>query len=251
MSPSSAATTCSSRAAADAALRMATCPRRSCPTPAERGRPRSGRGAVRAARGRRRRQRAASDGRGRALRRLRAQDRAAVEREGGLETARVNLTTRRLTLRWQGDAGAGQPAGARRGGARLRRRAVRPRPAAFAGRPQRERELLRCVAVAGFAAGNVMLLAVAVWAGHVYGMGEATRDLPALVRGADRAAGDRLCRAAVLPLGLARAARRPHQHGRADLARRDAGTGDEPVRDRPRRRSTPISTAPSRCCSSC
>ena len=29
--------------------------------------------------------------------------------------------------------------------------------------------------MAGFAAGNVMLLAVSVWAGHFYGMGDATR----------------------------------------------------------------------------
>ena len=65
-----------------------------------------------------------------------------------------------------------------------------------------ERELLRCVAVAGFAASNVMLLAVAVWAGQFYGMGDGDRGLPALVRGADRAAGDRLCRPAVLPLGV-------------------------------------------------
>ena len=38
-----------------------------------------------------------------------------------------------------------------------------------------ESELLRCVAVAGFAASNVMLLAVAVWSGHFYAMGTATR----------------------------------------------------------------------------
>ena len=42
---------------------------------------------------------------------------------------------------------------------------------------RRRAELLRCVAVAGFAASNVMLLSVSVWAGHASGMGAATRDL--------------------------------------------------------------------------
>src|SRR5689334_22391638 len=31
----------------------------------------------------------------------------ALQQEGGLETARVNLTTRRLTLRWPGEAARG------------------------------------------------------------------------------------------------------------------------------------------------
>jgi Cu2+-exporting ATPase len=38
-----------------------------------------------------------------------------------------------------------------------------------------ERELLKAMAVAGFAASNVMLLAVSIWAGHFSGMGDATR----------------------------------------------------------------------------
>ena len=40
-----------------------------------------------------------------------------------------------------------------------------------------ERELLRALGVAGFSAANVMLLSVAIWAGHSQGMGPATRDL--------------------------------------------------------------------------
>ncbi len=93
-----------------------------------------------------------------------------LEREGDLLTARVNLTTRRLTLRWQGDA---------RRGNRLAQAVAALGYGVVPFDPDRlralddrsERELLRCVAVAGFAASNVMLLAVSVWAGHFSGHG--------------------------------------------------------------------------------
>ena len=73
----------------------------------------------------------------------------------------------------------------------------------------------------------------------------------ALALGADRAPGDCLGGPALLRFGGGVAARARAQHGRADRARPRAGRGDEPVRDRARRRRTPISTPPSRCCSSC
>ena len=93
-----------------------------------------------------------------------------------VEEARVNLTTRRLTLRWRGDVSlGGSLAGLVH---RLGYNAVPFDPARLQGLERdHEKRLLRCLAVAGFAAANVMLLAVSVWAGHFQGMGDATRDL--------------------------------------------------------------------------
>ncbi|MFO1069636.1 MAG: heavy metal translocating P-type ATPase [Geminicoccaceae bacterium] len=98
----------------------------------------------------------------------------AVQAVGGLETGRLNLTTRRLTLRWPGDAG--RAAGYARAVAELGYRVVPFDPERLGSLDQKaERDLLRCLAVAGFATSNIMLLAVSVWAGHAYGMGAGTR----------------------------------------------------------------------------
>jgi Cu2+-exporting ATPase len=100
----------------------------------------------------------------------------ALEAQGELDTARVNLTTRRLTLRWRGAAGR---AGRLVEAVTALGYGVVPfdpdRLQALDGKA--EAELLRCLAVAAFAASNVMLLAVSVWAGHFHGMGAATRTL--------------------------------------------------------------------------
>ncbi len=86
----------------------------------------------------------------------------------GVEAARVNLSTRRVTVRWRGD----QPPPVVATLARL----GYP-PTVFdepeAGKDAALSELLRAVAIAGFAAGNIMLLSVSVWSGAE----GATRDL--------------------------------------------------------------------------
>ena len=91
-------------------------------------------------------------------------------------SARVNLSTRRLTLTWRGTASeANDHAGLV---AALGFRLAPWRPLAASAQEDREaRELLRCLAIAGFAAANVMLLSVAIWSGHDGSMGDATRTL--------------------------------------------------------------------------
>ncbi|MHA1189195.1 MAG: heavy metal translocating P-type ATPase [Alphaproteobacteria bacterium] len=99
----------------------------------------------------------------------------ALDRLDGVEQARVNFSTRRLSATFdpartdaQGVAGAVTALGYD----------VTPYTASESGgqttgRDATGRELVRALAVAGFAAGNVMLLSVSVWAGA----SDATRDL--------------------------------------------------------------------------
>lgn len=101
---------------------------------------------------------------------------SALARLPGVRQARLNMTTRRLVVAWDPEATdanavAGVPA-------RLGYRVVPYDPERLASAHQaEEKELLRAMGVAGFAAANVMLLSVSVWAGYSQGMGTATRDL--------------------------------------------------------------------------
>ncbi|CDO59015.1 Type cbb3 cytochrome oxidase biogenesis protein CcoI; Copper-translocating P-type ATPase [Candidatus Phaeomarinobacter ectocarpi] len=100
----------------------------------------------------------------------------AVNGLEGVANGRLNLSTKRLTVVFE-------------------QAMVRPREivsaivgAGYGARPydpktletqqaRDEKELITCVGVAGFAAANVMLLSVSVWAGHSGGMEAATRDM--------------------------------------------------------------------------
>lgn len=94
------------------------------------------------------------------------------------QVTRVQLsgTTRRLTIEWTGGADmASDLVGI------VTQLGYRCQPATVetvsAGTSREERNLLRAMAVAGFAAANIMLLSVAVWSGHVGEMDGLTRDL--------------------------------------------------------------------------
>ena len=100
----------------------------------------------------------------------------ALRADPAIADARVNLTTRRLVMSWRGAASmASRLAGIVAG---LGYRVMPYDPAKLAGgEAAAERRLLLALAVAAFAAGNVMLLSVSVWAGHFQDMDAATRDM--------------------------------------------------------------------------
>ena len=100
----------------------------------------------------------------------------ALQRRPEVREARVNMSTGRLAVAWQGPAARATDLAAAVEGLGFRVTPFDPTQKR-AGEDRSERELLIALAVAGFAAANVMLLSVSVWAGHFQGMGPATRDL--------------------------------------------------------------------------
>lgn len=91
-------------------------------------------------------------------------------------TARINLTTSRLALRWQGAVSRADDLikSINEMGYKLTPFEAN---AVESNEKKEESFLLRCLAVAGFASGNIMLLSVALWSSTQETMGVATRDL--------------------------------------------------------------------------
>ncbi len=101
---------------------------------------------------------------------------SVLARQAGVINARINMTTRRLVLKWHPDktdaSGLVDTIG------QLGYKAAPFDPLVLGAETQAyEKNLLISMAVAGFAAGNVMLFSVSLWAGYFQGMGPATRDL--------------------------------------------------------------------------
>ncbi len=105
---------------------------------------------------------------------------SVLAREPGVQQGRVNLTTRRLKLVWRGAAEQSATLVAK-----IEHLGYRLVPfdasTLAAAQDAKGRALLRALAVAGFAAGNVMLMSIGIWAGEsgglLHDMGPATRDL--------------------------------------------------------------------------
>ncbi len=94
----------------------------------------------------------------------------------GMKMARLNFSTQRLHLRWNG-----APDTAGRAAEALKKLGYDAAPfdaRAATGQAQAEsRFLLMCLGVAGFAAGNIMLLSLALWITTAETMGQGTREL--------------------------------------------------------------------------
>ena len=101
---------------------------------------------------------------------------SVLARDTRVLTGRVNMTTRRLRLVWRG---AAEDAAALVGRIEaLGYRLIPFEPGVLAAAQDRRGiELIRALGIAGFAAGNVMLLSIGEWAGLMQDMGPATRAL--------------------------------------------------------------------------
>ncbi|ODT51021.1 heavy metal translocating P-type ATPase [Devosia sp. 63-57] len=93
----------------------------------------------------------------------------------GVTSARLNLSTRRLEVKWRGPAAAADAIV--RGVERLGYDAVPYLPETLTERDEAaDKALMKALAVSFFATANVMMLSWAVWLGHGGGMGEGTRS---------------------------------------------------------------------------
>ncbi len=98
-----------------------------------------------------------------------------LNRQEGVMNARVNMSTKRLTLKWEGDIKRGQELVAMIESIGYRLVPFDPKIL----RNENEeylKFLLVCLGIAGFAAGNIMLISISLWFDG-FGMGEATRNI--------------------------------------------------------------------------
>ncbi|HXP96823.1 MAG TPA: heavy metal translocating P-type ATPase metal-binding domain-containing protein [Telmatospirillum sp.] len=99
-----------------------------------------------------------------------------LAKQPGVVAARLNMTTRRLVIRWRTDENSVNAILAPVSGVGYRLLPFDPSRLG-SNSENTEKELLRAMAVAGFAAGNVMLFSVSIWAGESGSMDWVTRSL--------------------------------------------------------------------------
>ncbi len=110
----------------------------------------------------------------------------AVRPLAGVTTARVNFTTRRLAVEWEEGRLAPEAIVAAVEDAGFEARPFNPADAAATTGDPQSRRLLTAMAVAGFAAMNIMLLSVSVWSGadgatrHLFHILSAAIAIPAI-----------------------------------------------------------------------
>lgn len=100
----------------------------------------------------------------------------ALTAEPDVREARVNLSTKRMTVAWDGPPARAGGLAAKVAGLGFKLVPYDP-DRIGAGEQAEEKTLLRALAVAGFAAANVMLLSLGIWAGNAQGMAPETREL--------------------------------------------------------------------------
>ena len=98
----------------------------------------------------------------------------ALLEEEAMTHARVNMSTKRLAFSWNGEASLADYFVKKVENLGYKLHAFDESKTSHSNE---ERTLLRCIAVAGFAMGNIMLLSVVLWSSDAKVMGMATRDL--------------------------------------------------------------------------
>ncbi len=98
----------------------------------------------------------------------------ALQKQPAVTGARLNLSTKRLKVTWKGAENLGDQWVKLINGMGYRAVPFDPATSETAEK-QEEKFLLRCLAVAGFASGNLMLFSVPLWTSDSVSMGESTR----------------------------------------------------------------------------